>query len=196
MPDVFAHDGNCIFTGKWTAITATKGFDANYLTIPKDATHFVKYSVGTDFALTVGETVTGATASAVVVAQVIDSGTIAADTAAGTLFLETVSGTFTAETITGGTSTGTAAIVQAPIAINPQIMRISAPKALLVTVETASIRCNLGGSLATTTATTGAGVLMSAGQSRVIRGAQNIKDFQAINAVNANGASIDWELYF
>jgi len=195
MPDVFAHDGNCIFTGKWTAITATKGFDTNYLTIPKAATHFVKYSAGTDFALTVGETVTGATASAVVVAQVIDSGTIAADTAAGTLFLKSVSGTFTAETITGGTSTGTAAIVQAPIVLSPHASNPH-PKALLVTVETASIRNNLGGSLATTTATTGAGVLMSAGQSRVIRGAQNIKDFQAINAVNANGASIDWELYF
>ena len=195
MSIIFAHDGDCLFTGKWTAITASKGFDANYLTIPKAATHFVKYSAGTDFALTVGETVTGATASAVVVAQVIDSGTIAADTAAGTLFLKSVSGTFTAETITGGTSTGTAAIVQAPIVLSPHASNPH-PKALLVTVETASIRNNLGGSLATTTATTGAGVLMSAGQSRVIRGAQNIKDFQAINAVNANGASIDWELYF
>ena len=193
--DVFSHDGTCVFTGKWSAITASKGFDANYLTIPPAATHFVRYSVGTDFALTVGETVTGAAASAVVVAQVIDSGTIAADTAAGTLFLKAVSGTFTAETITGATSGGTAAILQAPIVLSPHASN-PRPKALLVVVETASILCTIGGSLATTTATQDDGVIMSAGQSRVIRGVQNIKTFRAINAVNANGAVMKWELYF
>ena len=193
--DVFSHDGTCVFTGKWSAITASKGFDANYLTIPPAATHFVRYSVGTDFALTVGETVTGAAASAVVVAQVIDSGTIAADTAAGTLFLKAVSGTFTAETITGATSGGTAAILQAPIVLSPHASN-PRPKALLVVVETASILCTIGGSLATTTATQDDGVIMSAGQSRVIRGVQNIKTFQAINAVNANGGVMKWELYY
>ena len=196
MSDVFAHDGTCVFVGKWSAITASKGFDADLLSIPQTATHFVRYTAGTDFAFTVGETVTGAAASAIVVSQVIETGAIASNTAAGVLFLKSVVGTFAAETITGGTSTGTAAIIQAPIVLNPQILRIKNPKALLIAVETASIHCTLGGTLATTTATQDYGVTMDAGQSRVIRGAQNIQDFKCINAVNANGAVVKYELYF
>jgi len=193
--DVFAHDGTCVFVGKWSAITASKGFDAKLLSISPEATHFVRYTTGTDFALAYGEAITGASASAVVVAQVIESGAIADDTAAGILFLKTVSGTFTAETITGGTSAGTVAIIQAPTVLSPHASNPS-PKALLIVVETASLLCTLGGTLAATTATQDYGVIMSAGQSRVIRGIQNIKTFQAINAVNANGAVLKWELYY
>jgi len=190
---VFSHDGNCKFTGVWTAITASKSFDTNLLNIPKEATHWVRYITGTDFALTPGETVSGAAASAVVVAQVIETGTIADDTAAGILFLKTVSGAFTAETITGGTSTGTAVIAQDLIALalgNPH------PKALLIAIETAAIKCTISGQEPTATAGTNYGVHMDAGQSRVIRGINNIKNFKAINAVNANSAILKWELYY
>ena len=190
---VFAHDGNCKFTGIWTAMTASTSFNTNLLNIPKEATHWVGYITGTGFALIPGETVTGASASAVVVAQVIENGSIGTNTAAGILFVRKVSGTFAAETITGATSTGTVVIAQGLIALalgNPH------PKALLVVIEVASIKCTISGQAPTATAGTNYGVNMDAGQSRVIRGVNNIANFKAINAVNANGAILKYELYY
>jgi hypothetical protein len=193
--NIFAHDGDCLFTGIWTAITASKSFDANLLSIPKGATHFVRYTTGTDFSLVAGETVTGAAASAVVVAVVLETGAISSDTAAGILFLKTVSGAFAAETITGGTSTGTVLIAQDLVKLSPHTANPN-PKALLVAVETAAIKCTVSGIEPTATAGTNFGVHMDAGQSRVIRGINNIKNFKAINAVASNGAILKWELYF
>ena len=56
---VFAHDGNCVFEGIWTAITAARGFNASLLSIPKDAGHWVRYTTGATAALSIGEKLTG-----------------------------------------------------------------------------------------------------------------------------------------
>jgi hypothetical protein len=194
MSNVFAHDGTAIFSGVWTAITAAKGFDELLLSIPKDATHWVRYTTGATAALSTGEALEGGTSGATckLVAQAVEVGT-AGSSDTGILFVNTVSGTFEAETLTGGTSTGTVDIIQDMIALNKGNPH---PKAVLITVETATILCTIGGVLAATTATQNYGLSMSAGTSRVIRGVQNIRNFKAINAVNANGGILKYELYY
>jgi len=191
---IFAHDGNTVFEGIWTAITASKSFDTTLLNIPKDATHWGRYTTGATAALSIGETLTGGTSTktCVLVAQAVEVGT-AGTSDTGIIFVKTVSGTFQAETLTGGTSTGTVAIAQDLIALNPGHPH---PKALLVSVETASLHTTTSGTTPTVTAGTNHGVNMDAGQSRVIRGINNIRNFKAINAVASNGAIMKYELYY
>lgn len=64
-------------------------------------------------------------------------------------------------------------------------------RAALISVETAAVRFTLDGTTPVVTATSnGTGHLLNAGDSYVIRGANNIKRFRAINAVDGNGALI------
>jgi hypothetical protein len=126
------------------------------------------------------------------VARVIENNVSAGSSDAGWLWLRAISGTFVAETLTGGTSTGTVVIYQAPL----PIVSTAVPKACLITVETDSIRFTTDGTLAGTTAASGMGHLMTAGQSYVIRGAFNINAFSAINAVNGNGAVMKYQLFY
>ena len=189
---IFQHDGNAVFTGVWTAITAAKGFDDLLLSPPKGATHFVRYTTGATAALSVGETLTGGTggATAVLVAQAVEVGT-AGSSDTGIIFVKTVSGTFEAETLTGGTSTGTVDIIQDLIALNPGLAH---PKALLITVEDAAVLVTNNGTLPAVTQDYG--IYMAAGQSRVIRGVQNIRNFKVVNAVASNGAVIKYDLMY
>ena len=193
---IFQHDGNAVFEGVWTSITAAKGFDTTLLNIPKDATHFVRYTTGATAALSVGETLTGGTSSStcVLVAQAVEVGT-AGSSDTGVIFVKSPSAAFTTtgETLTGGTSTGTVAIIQDFISINPGRPH---PKALLITAEVADIRCTISGIKATTTATQSYGFLITNGQSWVVRGLTNIRNFKTINAVASNGAILHYALYY
>jgi hypothetical protein len=65
-------------------------------------------------------------------------------------------------------------------------------QAVLITVETQSIRFTLDG----TTATVTVGHKMDAGQSYVVRGEKSIRNFMAINAVASNGAELYCTLFF
>lgn len=193
---VFAHDGKVLFEGLWSAMTAAKSFSPYLLSPPKDATHWVRYTTGGTAALVRGETLTGGTSdeTATLVAQAVEVGT-AGSSDTGILFLSNVSGAFTAtgETLTG-TSTGTVAIAQAPIAIPRPIP--PHPKALLITVETAPVHVTLSGTTPTATAGTNHGTTLTAGQSWVIRGIDNIRNFKVINETNANNALLKYALYF
>lgn len=64
-------------------------------------------------------------------------------------------------------------------------------KAALITVETADIRFTLDGTTPVVTATGGGvGHLMVSGQSYVVRGWENIRQFRCINAVGSSGAVV------
>ena len=63
---------------------------------------------------------------------------------------------------------------------------------VLIRVEVASIRFWLGGA----TPTTSAGVLMDAGDSYLITGAEDVKNFLCINAVGASGALVSLIPFF
>lgn len=194
---VFAHDGKVVFEGLWSAMTASKSFDSTLLSPPKEATHWVRYTTGATAALSIGEKLTGGTSTktAILVAKATEVGT-AGTSDTGILFLKDLSGTFTAtgETLTGGTSTGTVLTAQAPISL-PLPMPCH-PKALLVTVEVASVHVTLSGTTPTATAGTNHGTTLTAGQSWVIRGIDNIRNFKVINETNANGALLKYALYF
>ena len=194
MSEVFAHDGNCIFEGLWTSITAAKGFDSTLLSIPNDATHWVRYTTGATAALSVGETLTGGTSSktCVLVAQAVEVGT-AGSSDTGIIFVKSPSGAFQAETLTGGTSTGTVVIAQDLIGLNKVHQH---PKAVLLAAEVASLNTTVSGTIPTTTAGTNHGITMDAGQTRVIRGIQNIRNFKCINAIASSGAKLKYELYY
>ena len=64
-------------------------------------------------------------------------------------------------------------------------------KAALITVETADIRFTMDGTTPVVTATGGGvGHLMVSGQSYVVRGWENIRNFRCINAVASSGAVV------
>ena len=69
-------------------------------------------------------------------------------------------------------------------------------KAALITVETADIRFTLDGTTPTTTATTAVGHVMTSGQNYVIRGWDNIRKFQCVNAVDASGAVVKCSFFY
>jgi len=191
---VFSHDGTCVFEGVWTAITAAKSFNTNLLNIPKDATHWVRYTTGATAALVIGETVHGNTsaATAVLVAQAVEVGT-AGSSDTGIVFLRALTGTWVAETLHADGSGGTVAIAQAPIAL---INCSPHPKTLVVAAEVADINVTISGLTATTTAGTNHGITITNGQSEAYRGINNIRYFQAINAVASNGALMKYRLYY
>jgi hypothetical protein len=193
---IFAHDGNAVFSGLWDTITAARYFDSALLSIPQNATHWVRYTTGTTAELVVGEPVHGATTAAAtgnVVKVVTEQGSIGATTAAGILLLNNRSSTaFVAETVHAAGSNGTVAILQNPIEL---IKGHQHPKALLITVETASLVVAVGGQLAATTAAGNYGFTLSSGQSMIIRGINNIRTFNAINATNGNSSIMKYVLY-
>lgn len=190
---IFAHDGEAQFDGVWTTITAAKGFDSALLDIPKEATHWVRYTTGATAALRLNEVLTGGTSHSTcrLVGKATETGT-AGSSDTGILLVNSVVGTFQAETLTGTVSTGTVAIIQDLI---PLITSVQ-PKAALITVKTAAIQFTLSGVTPTVTGGTNHGHQMDAGQSYVIRGYNNIRKFKCINAVNANGAIVEYSLLF
>lgn len=187
-------DGRPVFDGTWTSITAAKGFDANLLNVPRDATHWVRYTTGGTAALVPGETLEGGTSGStcVLVAQAVEVGS-AGSSDVGIIFVKAPSGAFQAETLTGGTSTGTVAIIQDLIAIPHGIVH---PKAALIAVETASMNMSITGTTPTLTAGTNHGITVTAGNNWRITGINAIKQFKAINAANASGSILKYCLYY
>jgi hypothetical protein len=193
MIGIFAHDGEAQFDGVWTTITAAKGFDPVLLDIPKEATHWVRYTTGATAALRLNEVLTGGTSHSTcrLVGKATETGT-AGSSDTGILLVNSISGAFQAETLTGGVSSGTVAIIQDFI----PLITIVQPKAALITVKSFPINFTLSGVTPTVTAGTNHGHQMDAGQSYVIRGYSNIRKFRCINAVNANGAIVEYSLFF
>jgi hypothetical protein len=191
---IYDYDGNATFDGVWTTITASKSFNSNLLYIPKDATHWVRYTTGAVAAISNGERLTGGTSAktCTLVAVVSEIGT-AGDGDTGILLVKNPSGAFQAETLTGGTSTGTVAIIQDFIELRPGLV---SPKAMLITAESATLAVTLTGTTPTVAGGSNHGVSMAAGTSWHIRGINNIKNFKAINSVNANGSVMKYILFF
>lgn len=190
---VFSHDGESQFEGVWTSITAAKSFDTVLVDIPKEATHWVRYTTGATAALRLNEVLTGGTSNATcrLVGKATEVGTAGSgDT--GILLVNSISGTFEAETLTGAISTGTVAIIQDFIPLMTGVQ----PKAALITVKTAAIQFTLSGVTPTVIGGTCHGHQMDAGQSYVIRGYSNIRKFKCINAVASNGAVLNYSLFF
>jgi hypothetical protein len=69
-------------------------------------------------------------------------------------------------------------------------------RAALITVETADIRFTLDGTTPTITAGTAVGHLAASGQSYVVRGYDNIRNFKCINAVAGSGAVVKCTFFY
>ena len=69
-------------------------------------------------------------------------------------------------------------------------------KAALITVETAAIRFTMDGTAPTTTAGGAVGHLVSAGQSFLVRGWENIRQFKCINEVGSSGAVVKASYFY
>lgn len=195
---VFAHDGQCGYCGTWTTITSARSLDAAFFEIPANATYYFHYTTGGTHAFSVGEQLVGGTSSKTcyVAKVVIENGGTAGSGDAGILFVYTPSGTFTAgETLTGQTDSGTCVLVQTPLLIR-NVVKPYSPKSMLISVETAGINFTIDGTTPSLTAGANHGHLVGNGQSTVIRGSNNIKNFKAINAVNASGAVMKYSLYY
>jgi hypothetical protein len=69
-------------------------------------------------------------------------------------------------------------------------------KAALITVETNSVNITLDGTVPTHTAGTNIGHLLTAGQSMIIMGWENVRQFLAIDAANGSGGVIKCTFFF
>ncbi len=191
---VFPINGECVLSGTWTGITAARGFHKTILNPPIQATHYIRYTTGGTAALQIGETLTGGTSSATakLIGYAVESGT-AGSSDTGVIYIRILSGAFNSsgETVTGGTSTGTVATAQAPL----PILTYDPPKAALITVETAAVNFTLDSINPTLTASTNFGSQIASGQSYVIVGWNNIKNFSCINSVASNGAILKYQLF-
>ena len=67
-------------------------------------------------------------------------------------------------------------------------------RAALITVEIAPINFTMDGSTPTVTAGTNLGHQLAAGQSYVISGENNVRNFQCINAVASSGAIVKFSM--
>jgi hypothetical protein len=130
---------------------------------------------------------------AIVVGNVVDTGTWGAGTATGILLLKEVRGVFSAGNISITAQNGDAATIAENVL--PIIAR-TPPKAALITAETAAINFTIDGTAPTAAAGTNHGHQMGVGQSYVVRGYHNIKKFQCINSVNGNNAVVKYSLFF
>jgi hypothetical protein len=190
---VYEVDRKPLFEGTWTTITAAKGFDPLLLDIPKNATHWVRYTNGATAAISAEETLTGGTSNAtcVLVGVAVEVGTAGAgDT--GIIFVRSPSAAFEAETLTGGISTGTVDIIQDFI---PLRLGVVHPKAALISVETASLNVSVTKTIPTITAGTNHGITIVSGGGWALKDIDAIRNFRAINAVNASGAIMKYVLY-
>jgi hypothetical protein len=70
------------------------------------------------------------------------------------------------------------------------------PRAALISVETAAVRCTFDGTAAAVTGASQTGHLLNSGDSYVIRGETNITQTRCINAVASNGAVIMVTYYY
>jgi hypothetical protein len=203
MAYVFAHDGECQFSGRWTTITAARAFDPLILQVPIEATHWIRFTAGATADLAVHEVVTGGTGSgtAVVVAQIIEQGTAGGSSSAGVLLLRNLSWLATTvvgvdfvatEVLTGGTSTGTV-VASGPV---QRIISHAPAKTLLITCQTATLQFSYSGLDPTATAGTDEGMQLVSGGNFLLRGPHNIKKFKAINAVNGSGSVMKYALHY
>lgn len=194
MNTIFAHDGECGFSGIWIEITSAKGFDGVLLDVPSNAQKYARFTGGATAVISAGETITGGTSSktAIIVGVAAENGAIGDSDAEGIIMVTGTSGAFQAETITSS-GTGTVAIAQDFISNKVAGLK---PKAALITVETAPIKFTLDGTNPTATAGTNFGHQMDAGQSYVVRGWSNIRKFRCINAVASNGAIVKYSLFY
>ena len=152
MLNVYTTQGPTGFEGIWTGITSARSFANCLVEVPKETTHWVRYTTGATAALRVGETLTGGSSGSTctIVAQAVENGT-AGSGDSGILLLSNPSRAFQAETLTGGSSTGT-------VAINQDLIRCSfaglSPQSAEIAVEGYPINYTVSGTIPTVVAGT------------------------------------------
>ena len=195
--DIFAYDGEAGFCSTWSAITAARGFDKALLDINPSATHWIRYTGGATAALRLNEQLTGNASlkTCRLLAQAIENGVASGSSDAGIILVNAVSGAFLGDTtLTGGITGGTITINAAQEFI--PILPRTQPKAALIVAEGFAVNFTLCGSVPTVTAGTNYGITLSAGQSYVIRGFNNIRRFSCINSVASSGALLKIQLFY
>ena len=198
MPtNVFSYEGECGFSGVWTGITWARSFNRSLLYIPQGGTKWMRYTSGNAAVLHLGERLNGVGSS--ISCQLAgyvwengiqgsgDSGIILVDNLVGNL------GGLSSDTLVGSISTGRVVINQNFL---PIMTVCGYPKAALISVEVGAINFTLSGIIPTVTSGTNYGINLVPGQSYLIRGMSNVSNFSCINAVNANGAIVKYELFF
>jgi hypothetical protein len=192
---VFVVQGEVGIEGLWTAITAARSFDKRLLSLPSEATHWVHYTSGGTAALE-GKWIFGAThtaATAFVIAQVVENGTLGGGDAEGCLLLSSVSGAWGAENVKLAGGSNDATIAEAPIALQVQGLTV---KAVWLTAEGYAVTLTFSGALPTASAGTNIGIQLPSAASLELTGQNKIHRMQAINTANASGAILKYALLY
>lgn len=176
-------------------LTSAKGFPTDSLLIPADAEYLIEFSSGGTTEIVEGNKVVGATSSATAYVCGISlyMGTWAGGDAAGIFFLRDVSGTFQAENLDVGASSNLATIAGA---VRTCTYAGRKPVAAFIMTKTASVTFTLSGATPTLAAGTDIGIPLSVNSYYMIEGFDNVKNFQAINTVNASGGVLRTILFY
>ena len=188
--------GDAGISGKWSTITAAKGFDANVLQIPSQCTHFVPFTSGGTAAIEVGQQITGGTSTsstAYIVGVTLDEGTWAGGTGTGILWLNRVVGTFTGEVLDIGVDADVCTIATG---LYPCDFAGLPAKSALITCEAFIINYNFSKIAPTATAGTNYGHVLAVGGAVVISGIQSLRNFSCINSVNASGSIVKYTVFY
>lgn len=176
-------------------LTSAKGFPADSLLIPAKAEYHIEFSSGGTTEIVEGNKITGATSGATAYVEGVSlySGTWAGGDAAGILFLKDVSGTFQAENLNVGAGSNLATIPGAPRACTYAGRK---PVAAFIMAKTASVTFTLSGAVPTLAAGTDIGIPLPTNSYYMVEGFDNVKNFQAINTVNASGGVLRTILFY
>lgn len=158
----------------------------------------LEYTSGGTYVMAVGDTIVGATGSAVavIIARTIASGTDAAGTAAGTLTLKCQVGAFQSENLNVEANANVATIAADSVKL-PHLVQ-SFPKqrakAALVSIEDNSINFTFDGTKPSQTYK--AGHKLAASQSYVITNPDAIKNLKVVDAVAASAGTVKITCFF
>ncbi len=161
---------------------------------------YMRFSAGVATLVT-GVTLTGQTSAAVIVVKgvVVTAGTLAGNDGAGIIFVTVTSGVPQTDE-NWRVATTTYCVSRTAVITMPSAHWASeVARAVFVQAETNSIRLLWDGSTPTTTSETGDtsfGFILGALESIPIKGEQNVKNLQFINAATASNAVVNLALYY
>jgi hypothetical protein len=195
MPQVFPHEGDCVFCGVWTNLLTPRAFDTDLIKLPADVSGFVRYTIGGVGPLQVGEKLIGSLSGSKCsfIKKVIENGMGDGAADEGLILVSGMIGNFQAETLTGEITGATVVIAQdiIPVSVTNRLVR-----ALFLSVEVGPIVISTDGTIPTKTVDGGLIHRLGIGQTYNMTGTRNISKFKGINSIHNNLAKMSYSLYY
>lgn len=151
------------------------------------------YTSGGVYVMAVGDMIVGATSSAtaIITARTITSGTDAGGNAAGVLTIKCQVGTFQSENLNVEGNGNVATIAANSVAVqSPSPYQGQMAKSLLIVVESQTANIMFDGSLPSQSANQSVGIPLAATQSYVLRNIEDIKNLKVVDKTSGSASTV------